>query len=170
MPGGSNGPGDFESRPKNDKKRPYIFSYGKARRCTHPMLKEVAIGAGLYRCLRCNYAFWIQSATMWPLHFIPIMAAFEIMEFVREFGIEALEKVYRTPIGQYDGTDHKAPLPPGKTFVDVLREMEGVDAYKLAHNLPLPQTIADSILKELDTGERDGVSSDKSEVPRLPTG
>lgn len=141
----SHHPLDFEAtsgRKKRKDKRNYIFSFGKADRCDHPTLRIVARGTSQYRCLECNYSFWLPTATMWPLHWIPIMAAMQIMSFVKEFGIEALEQVYRTPIGQVDGSPHKPVLPEGKSFADVLRELDSIDSAQLGPIVPFPEALA----------------------------
>lgn len=138
-------PIDFDAtsgRKQREDKREYIFSFSKAKRCDHPTLRIVARGTSLYRCHECNYCYWLPTATMWPLHWRPIIAAMEIMSFVKEFGVGQLEKVYRTPIGQLDGTPHKAILPEGKSFVDVLAELDQVDSAKLGPIVPFPEALA----------------------------
>lgn len=138
-------PIDFDAtsgKKKREDKRDYIFSFGNARKCDHPTLRIIARGSNTYRCLECNYAFRISSADMWPLHWLPIMAGFEIMSFVKEFGVEALEKVYTTPIGQIDGTPQKPILPEGKSFKDVIGEMDNLDTKRLGPIIPFPEALA----------------------------
>lgn len=118
---------DFYVEKRNGKKRNYIFDYGKSRSCSHGTLKEIAKGGNWYRCLDCNYAFFIESATQWPLHFLPIMGAFQLMGFAKEFGMDSLQEVLRRPIGQTDGTAHKPVLPEGMSFMDALAALEDVD-------------------------------------------
>ena len=52
---------------------------------------------------------------------------FKIMGFAKDFGNDSLMEVLRRPIGQQDGSPHKAVLPEGKSFMDVLAEVEDVD-------------------------------------------
>lgn len=124
-------PLNFKAKTRTSKK-PYIFDFHAARLCTHPVLREVVQGSHKYRCGMCNYDFWLPSATMWPAHWGPIMAALEMIKFVRDFGLEALEQVYKTPIGQYDGSEHKPVLPEGKSLLEVLQEMDDIDIRELA--------------------------------------
>lgn len=114
---------DFRAK-GNGHKREYVFDFGKAQSCDHPNLVIVARGTNLYRCTECNYAHWIQSAITWPLHWIPIMGMFQMGSFVKEFGKDALEEVFRSSIGQMDGSAHKAVLPEGKTMMDILNDLD----------------------------------------------
>ncbi len=121
-------PLDFEATTTSKKKRKYVFDFHKARVCDHPRLQIVTRGTSLYRCLECNYAFWLPTATMWPLHWMPIQGFFMIGSFVKEFGLPALEQVFHTPIGTVDGTPHKPVLPEGKSLVDVLNALHDLPA------------------------------------------
>ncbi len=125
---------DYFVQRRNGNKRNYIFDYGKAKTCPHSDLKEVAVGSGIYRCVGedgCNYALRISAAEMWPMHFLPILGAFEILNFAKEFGQDALQEVLRRPIGQYDDAPHKPVLPDGMSFMDVLAALEDVDVNSL---------------------------------------
>ena len=118
---------DFYVKKRAGNKREYIFRYKKARKCDHPTMQIIARGGNMYRCTECNYSFQWPGAIVWPLHFTVLQGAFQIMSFVKEFGEDALEEVFRTPIGQTDGTPHKPVLPEGMSFSDVLQEMEAID-------------------------------------------
>jgi len=122
---------DFRANPTRKAKRDYVFSFAEARKCDHPRLQHVVRGTNFYRCLECNYGFWIPGGSeMWPLHWTPIMGAMFIGSFVKEFGMAALEQVYRTPIGQVDGTPHKPVLKEGQSFKDFLETLDDVDVIK----------------------------------------
>ena len=122
---------DFKANPTRKAKRDYVFSFAEARKCDHPRLQHVVRGTNFYRCLECNYGFWIPGGSeMWPLHWTPIMGAFFIGSFVKEFGMEALEQVYRMPIGQVDGTPHKPVLKEWQSFRDFLETLADVDVIK----------------------------------------
>jgi len=56
------------------------------------------------------------------------MGMMQMGSFVKEFGKEALEEVFRTPIGQMDGSEHKAVLPEGKTMMDILNDLDGFNS------------------------------------------
>jgi len=58
------------------------------------------------------------------------MGAMFIGSFVKEFGMAALEQVYRTPIGQVDGTPHKPVLKEGQSFRDFLEGLDDVDVMR----------------------------------------
>jgi hypothetical protein len=112
---------------RNGRKRDYIFDYSKSRTCDHPSMKALARGGNVYRCLECNYAFHINGAYQQPLHNEAILAAFTLFNFAKEFGRDSLAEVLRRPIGQSDGSMHKPVLPEGKSFMDVLEALEGVN-------------------------------------------
>jgi hypothetical protein len=112
---------------RNGKKRDYIFHYGDSRTCDHPEMVALARGGNVYRCRRCNYAFHINGAYQQPLHNELILAAFVIMNFGKEFGMDSVGEVLRTPIGQHDGSQHKPVLPEGMSFTDVMSALEDVD-------------------------------------------
>lgn len=124
---------DFWVKQRAGHKRNYVFNVGKALRCDHPELRLIVRGTPFYRCPECNYAFLMNAAYCWPLHFLPILGGFTIMSFAKEFGVQALQEVLRRPIGQTDGTAHKPVLPEGKSFVDVLKALEGVDTTSADH-------------------------------------
>lgn len=112
---------------RNGNKRDYIFDYGTSRTCDHPEMVALARGGNVYRCTACNYAFHINGAYQQPLHNELILASFVIMNFGKEFGMDAVGEVLRTPIGQVDGSQHKPVLPEGMSFMDVMNLLEGVD-------------------------------------------
>ena len=112
---------------RNKQKREYVFDYGKAKICQHNNLKSLADGSIVYRCAECNFAYHITGGYAQPLHNEVIMAAFTLMSFTKEFGVDAVAEVLRTPIGQSDGSQHKPVLPEGKSFRDVMLLMEGID-------------------------------------------
>ena len=118
---------DYYVKARNGKKRNYIFDYGKASKCDHPTMKIVARGGNMYRCIDCNYVHQWPGAITWPMHFSVIQGAFQIMNFAKEFGMASLGEVLRRPIGQSDSSPHKAVLPEGKSFLDVLEELDEVD-------------------------------------------
>lgn len=109
---------DFHVQARSGKKRNYIYDYRKARRCTHPSLKALAIGGSWYRCEECNYAYCIVSGFMQPLHQVVRGSLLMALGFAKEHGMHALQEVARRPGGQYDGTAHKPVLPEGMSFSD----------------------------------------------------
>lgn len=117
----------FYVRARNGRKRNYIFSYKKAKRCPHNRLTALAIGGSWYRCFDCNYAFNIVASNMQPLHNLLLGSFFNAMHFAKEFGIASTFEVLRRPIGQYDGMAHKPLLPEGKTLLDAFMLLEKVD-------------------------------------------
>lgn len=117
----------FYVEARNGKKRNYIFDYGNSRSCDHSTMKVIARGGIVYRCLDCNYTFHITGAYQQPYHNEVIMAAFTILGFSKEFGMNAVGEVLRRPIGQNDGSMHKPVLPEGMSFVDVLDALEEID-------------------------------------------
>lgn len=118
---------DYYIARRNGAKRNYIFDYGKSRVCDHPDMTVIARGGNVYRCKECNYAFHINGAYQQPLHNELILAAFTMMSFSKEFGMDAVGEVLRRPIGQSDGSAHKPVLPEGMSFIDVLNALEGID-------------------------------------------
>jgi len=118
---------DYFIERRSDKKRNYVFDYGKSKTCDHPTLRVIARGGIVYRCLECNYAFHIVGGYQQPLHNEVIQSAFNVVVFAKEFGSNALSEVLRRPIGQHDGSPHKPVLPEGMSFMDVLELVEGVD-------------------------------------------
>ena len=119
---------DFVVKKRGDKKRPYIFRYKGAQKCDHPHLNLVARGGNEYHCPDCNYNFQIGGVFVQPEHHGIIQAAFRIMRFVRLYGVDSLQEVWRRPIGQTDGTPHKPVLPEGMSFTDVLDALEATDS------------------------------------------
>jgi hypothetical protein len=115
-------------RSANGNKRNYIADYGKSRSCEHTNLRVTARGGISYRCLDCNYVFTFPGAHQEPMHHRVILGLLEAFHFSKEFGMDALGEVLRTPIGQSDGTAHKPVLPEGMSFVDALKALEEVDA------------------------------------------
>ncbi len=113
---------------RGKKKRPYIFRYRGAIKCDHPQLHLVARGGNEYHCPDCNYNFQIGGVFVQPEHHGIIQAAFRIMRFVRLYGIDSLQEVWRRPIGQTDGTPHKPVLPEGMSFMDVMEALEETDS------------------------------------------
>lgn len=153
---------------KQEGKRKYIFDFGKARICDHPTLRIVVRGTNKYTCDECNYDFWLPTAVMWPRHWGPIMAAFEIMGFVKQFGSEALEKVLRTKIGQVDGTPHKPVLPAGMSFADVLNEMDQMSPTAIDGVRDDVPALLESIARGVNGKEPDGnENGDESSLPPL---
>jgi len=146
-------PLDFKAKKRRTSKKPYIFSFGFAKSCTHPTLKEVVQGSNKYRCERCNYDFWLPSATMWPAHWGWIMSAFELMKGVKDFGLESVNEVLHQKIGQYDHKEQKPVLPEGKSLMDVLHDMDDVDV----------EALAGEVLPRLMEGSQNGRSSDDQE-------
>ena len=118
---------DFFVKARSGKKRNYVFDYGKSIKCSHETLKEIMRGGNQYRCLDCNYVFFIVTAFQQPLHNIAISGAFQLLHFAKEFGMDALAEVLRRPIGQDDGSPHKPVLPEGMSFMDVLAVLEEVE-------------------------------------------
>jgi hypothetical protein len=114
-------------RATNGKKRNYIFDYGRSRSCDHVNLRSIARGSIVYRCMDCNYTFHIPGGYQQPIHNEAILAAFTLFHFSKEFGMDSLGEVLRSPIGQSDGTAHKPVLPEGMSFVDVLHMLEDID-------------------------------------------
>lgn len=114
-------------RRASGKKRNYIFDYGTSRTCDHANLRAIAKGGIVYRCMDCNWTFHIPGAYAQPIHNELIMAMFTIFNFSKEFGMDAVNEVLRTPIGQSDGTAHKPVLPEGMSAFDVMTLLEEVD-------------------------------------------
>ena len=112
---------------KSGKKRPYVYGFHKSRTCSHPQLVALSIGGNWYRCTDCNYAFDIVAAYQQPLHNLVIGGMLNALHFAKEYGIESLQTVLRTPIGQYDGEAHKPVLPDGMSFMDAAKLLEEVD-------------------------------------------
>lgn len=122
---------DFYVQARNGKKRDYIYDYGESRTCDHSTMKVIARGGIVYRCMDCNYTFHITGAYQQPYHNEVIMAAFTMLGFAKEFGMNAVGEVLRRPIGQNDGSQHKPVLPEGMSFMDVLDALEEVDVNTL---------------------------------------
>lgn len=118
---------DYYIEARGEKKRNYIFDYGKSRTCDHPEMKIIARGGNMYRCTTCNYAFQWPGAIQWPLHFTVIQGIQAAMLFAKEFGMDAVQEVLRRPIGTYDGSPHKPVLPEGMSLVETLALMDTVD-------------------------------------------
>jgi len=118
---------DYAVAARGERKRNYIFRYGKAITCDHPTMTLIARGGNIYRCPDCNYTFQWPGAIVQPLHHNVIMGAFTLLNFAKEFGMASMQEVLRRPIGQGDGTPHKAVLPEGMSFMDVLEELEQID-------------------------------------------
>jgi hypothetical protein len=114
-------------RAANGNKRNYVFDYGKSKTCEHTNLRALARGGIVYRCMDCNYAFHIPGGYQQPMHNEAILAAFTLFNFSKEFGMDALGEVLRSPIGQSDGTAHKPVLPEGMSFTDVLELLDQID-------------------------------------------
>jgi hypothetical protein len=118
---------DFYVEARSGNKRNYIYDFREANNCTHPDLREMITGGNWYRCVKCNYAFFIQGVTMWPLHWLVTDGIFKALHFAKEFGADALGEVLRRPGGQADGSPHKPVLPEGMSLQDTLQLLEGVN-------------------------------------------
>lgn len=153
-----------EKRGKN--KRPYIYDFHKSQVCDHPRLKIIARGGIVYRCLECNYAFHIVAAYQQPLHNEVIQSAFNIFNFAKEFGQDALAEVMRRPIGQVDGTAHKPVLPEGMAVQDVLALMDGIDVTTPDGGAQELTALLERVWAGAPQGELDG----QSKVPGLHEG
>ena len=114
-------------RSANGNKRNYIADYGKSRSCEHTHLRVTARAGISYRCLDCNYVFTVPGAHQEPMHHRVILGLLEAFHFSKEFGMDSLGEVLRSPIGQSDGTAHKPVLPEGMSFVDVLHLLEDIN-------------------------------------------
>ncbi len=112
---------------RNGKKRDFIYDFAKARKCPHPNLVATAMGGNTYRCTECNYFYTIVTAYAEPMHLATVKAAYQLLHFSKEFGVEALQEVLRQPHGQSDGTPQKGVLPEGMNFADVLAALESVN-------------------------------------------
>jgi hypothetical protein len=119
---------DYFIGKRGTNKRDYIFRYKKARSCDHPRLDIIARGGNQYHCPDCNYTFQIGGVFVQPEHFNVIMSMFTIMRFVRLYGTDSLQEVWRRPIGQTDGTPHKPVLPEGMSVDDVFAALDEVDS------------------------------------------
>lgn len=133
-------PEDFHAGGNNSGKPPYIFSFKKSLTCDHPLLEIMVRGTNMYRCTSCNYAYWIQNAIQWPLHWTVIMGAFQIQKFVKEFGLEAVQQVLARPIGQPDKHPQVPVLPDGKSFMDVLKEEDAKNVLEAVALFRLKET------------------------------
>lgn len=120
---------DFFVQARNGKKRNYVFDFHKSRTCAHSRLTALSIGGNWYRCEECNYAFDIVAAYQQPLHNLILGGVLNALSFSKEFGAFALQEVLRTPIGQYDKSNHKPALPEGMSFTDAVMALEGVDIH-----------------------------------------
>lgn len=118
---------DFYVKARNGNKRDFIFSWAKARKCSHPNLVITAIGGNTYRCTECNYFYTIVSAYVEPMHLATVKAAYQLLHFGKEFGVAALQEVLRQPHGQSDGTPHKGVIPDNMTLSDTLLALETVN-------------------------------------------
>ena len=56
-----------------------------------------------------------------------IQSLFTVMRFVKKHGTPALQEVMRRPIGQMDDSPHKPVLPEGKSFLQTLALLDGID-------------------------------------------
>ena len=118
---------DFWLNERGDNKRPYIYDYKKSRSCDHARLEITARGGIVYECLDCNYVFHIVAAYQQPIHHEVIQSLFTVMRFVKKHGTPALQEVMRRPIGQMDDSPHKPVLPEGKSFLQTLALLDGID-------------------------------------------
>ena len=147
---------DYYIQRRSGRKRDYVYSYGESRTCPHSHLIEIVIGSGDYRCADCNYVFTIVSAKQKPLHHAAIQGIQTALYFAKEHGLDALQEVMRTPLGQYGGRAQKSVLPEGMTFEEAAKALEAINVNE--------EDGGSSALKEL----RDNLwVSKKSRVRRL---
>jgi hypothetical protein len=172
---------DFYIERRNGKKRNYIFRYKKAQSCDHPRMDIIARGSNFYRCQECNYTFQWPGAIVYPQHFNVIMAAFQLMNFAKEYGNDSLQEVLRRPIGQTDGTPHKPVLPEGKSFIETMELLEQIntdqgddtgelkallDAFWVSPQSDKRYLKEHDSVESLQEGEHD--NSNSGEMPDLP--
>ena len=118
---------DFYIERRNGKKRDYVFGVDKMRRCPHNHLQALSTGGTWYRCRDCNWAFGITVAYAQPLHNMVVGGLLNALWFAKEFGMEALQEVARTPKGQYELNYHLPALPEGMSFNDAVEVMDKID-------------------------------------------
>ena len=111
---------------RSDGKRNYTFSYSKSRKCTHPRLTEMVIGASIYRCEECNFAFTITAGAAMPLHHVPKLAFQQLGYFIKEFGVDSLQEVIRWKTGNADGTPFKPAVPEGMSVLELWGLLETI--------------------------------------------
>lgn len=115
-------PEDYVAGGKTEGKPQYIFSFHTSTTCDHPYLEVMQRGGNMYRCLRCNYAYFMMGGIQWPLHWTVIQAAQTMQYFARRFGVEAIGEVLSRPIGQPDKHPQVPVLPDGMSFFDLLKQ------------------------------------------------
>lgn len=120
---------DYYIQARNGNKRDYIYDFGVARKCPHRHLMATAIGGNTYRCDDCNYFFTIVTAYAEPMHLATVKAAYQLLHFGKEFGVNALQEVLRQPHGQSDGSPQKGVLPEGMTLQDAILSLEQVNVH-----------------------------------------
>ena len=118
---------DWYLAKRNGKKRDYIFSVSKMKTCPHNHLHAMVTGGIKYRCEDCNWCFDIVTTYAQPLHNVVVGSMLQALHFAKEFGIDNLQEVLRTPKGQHELDYHLPALPEGMSFWDALEALETID-------------------------------------------
>lgn len=118
---------DWYIQKRNGKKRDYVFSVSKMRTCPHNHLHAMVVGGIKYRCEDCNWCFDIVTTYAQPLHNVVVGSLLQVMHSAKEFGIDAVQEMLRTPKGQHEYDYHLPALPEGISFWDAVQAMEQID-------------------------------------------
>lgn len=118
---------DYVLKARDGKKRDYIFSWSKARKCPHRQLNKLVMGGTWYLCPDCNWAMCITGAYIQPIHSMVIGGALMNLAFAKHFGSDALAEVLRRPIGQEEAKHQMPVLPEGMNLMEAARLLDEVD-------------------------------------------